>query len=38
MSLSRYGLEIDPGYCDVIVERCKALTGGAPERVTREAA
>lgn len=33
-----YGLEIDPGYCDVIVERWKKLTGGAPERRQREAA
>ena len=27
-----YALELDPGWCDVIVERWKALTGGAPER------
>lgn len=26
------GLELDPGYCDVIVERWKALTGGSPRR------
>ncbi len=27
-----YALELEPGHCDVIVERWKALTGGAPER------
>ena len=33
-----FGVEIDPGYCDVIVERWRKLTGGEPERVQREAA
>jgi len=25
-------VELDPGYCDVIVERWKKLTGGVPVR------
>lgn len=28
-----YGLEIDPGYCDVIVARWEKLTGKKAERV-----
>lgn len=28
-----FGVEIDPGYCDVIVERWRKLTGGEPKRV-----
>lgn len=27
-------VEVDPGYCDVIVERWKKLTGGQPQRVS----
>ena len=27
-----YGTELDPGYCDVIVERWQNLTGGKAER------
>ncbi|HIO66051.1 MAG TPA: site-specific DNA-methyltransferase, partial [Planctomycetes bacterium] len=27
-----YGMEIDPGYCDVIVERWENLTGGKAVR------
>lgn len=29
-----FGLEIDPGYCDVIVQRWEKLTGRKAERVT----
>lgn len=28
-----YMMEIDPGYCDVIVKRWQDLTGGTPERI-----
>lgn len=28
-----YGLELEPAYCDVIVARWKALTGGEPRRI-----
>jgi DNA modification methylase len=30
-----FGVEIDPGYCDVIVERWQRLTGGKAKRVTK---
>lgn len=33
-----FGMEIDPGYCDVIVERWRKLTGMVPERVQAAAA
>tara|TARA_R110000824_G_scaffold380983_2_gene573540 strand:- start:410 stop:1111 length:702 start_codon:yes stop_codon:yes gene_type:complete len=29
-----YGMEIDPAYCDVIVQRWEDLTGGTAERVS----
>jgi len=27
LQVTCYGMEIDPGYCDVIVERWETLTG-----------
>lgn len=33
-----YALELDRGWCDVIVERWRALTGAEPRRVRKEAA
>ena len=31
-----YGMEIDPAYCDVIVQRWENLTGGTVERIREE--
>jgi DNA modification methylase len=32
-----FGLEIDPAYCDVIVQRFENLTGKKAERIAAEA-
>ena len=28
LQVTCYGMEIDPGYCDVIIDRWETLTGG----------
>jgi DNA modification methylase len=30
-----FGVELDPRYCDVVIDRYEALTGTKAERITR---